>query len=121
MPTRVAYMSKETLASLIEQKHTAIKRNAKKFGIEESLIKAIIKKESDNYAYAYRVDYSVLKKQSWYKNTLTKGERKKKEYYASFGLMQVLYGNAKHNGYTGSPEGLFNPLVNIEYGCIIFM
>ena len=35
---------------------------------------------------------------------------------ASYGLMQTLYSTARELGYTGTPEGLFNPGVSIEYG-----
>lgn len=35
---------------------------------------------------------------------------------ASRGLMQVLYGTAKWIGYTGSPEGLFDPSASIAAG-----
>lgn len=35
---------------------------------------------------------------------------------ASYGLMQVLYTTAKKLGYTGPPEGLFDPSTNINLG-----
>jgi len=35
---------------------------------------------------------------------------------ASYGLMQTLYGTAKEVGYTGSPQGLFDPATSILYG-----
>ena len=34
---------------------------------------------------------------------------------ASYGLMQILYGTAKQMGYSGDPEGLFDPETNIRY------
>ena len=35
---------------------------------------------------------------------------------ASYGLMQLLYKTAKSLGYSGAPEGLFQPGVNIDLG-----
>ena len=35
---------------------------------------------------------------------------------ASRGLMQILYATAKGLGYTGTPEGLFDPATNIDFG-----
>lgn len=35
---------------------------------------------------------------------------------ASYGLMQVLYGTAIDRGYSGPPEGLYDPLLNIRLG-----
>ncbi len=35
---------------------------------------------------------------------------------ASRGLMQILYATAKDMGYTGTPDGLFDPATNIRYG-----
>jgi len=35
---------------------------------------------------------------------------------ASRGLMQILYGTAKQMGYSGEPDGLFDPETNIRYG-----
>lgn len=35
---------------------------------------------------------------------------------ASYGLCQILYGTAKGMGYGGEPEGLYDPVVNVDYG-----
>lgn len=35
---------------------------------------------------------------------------------ASYGLMQVLYGTARFVGYSGAPEGLYDPETNIRMG-----
>lgn len=35
---------------------------------------------------------------------------------ASYGIAQILYGNAKNLGYTGTPEGLFDPYTSAKYG-----
>lgn len=35
---------------------------------------------------------------------------------ASYGLMQILYGTAVDRGYSGPPEGLYDPETNIRYG-----
>lgn len=38
---------------------------------------------------------------------------------SSYGLMQIMYSTAIEHGYKGSPEGLCDPAVNIEFGCLI--
>lgn len=35
---------------------------------------------------------------------------------ASYGLMQVLYSTARDRGYSGAPEGLYDPMTNIRIG-----
>jgi len=117
MPTKIIYLSKETEKALNEMVKEAIKENSELYGIEKALIKAIIEHESMNYVFAFRVDYKALKKQEWYNKLLDEKEKKDKKYYASYGLMQVLYGLAKSLGFNGTPEDLFNPMVNIRYGC----
>ena len=111
------FMSNETITDIKLSVSDAIKTYADKYGYEEALIRAFIKHESNGYYLAYRVDYNVLRNQSWYKKTLTDAERKQKKYYASYGLMQILYGNAKHYGFKGNAEGLFGAEANIKYGC----
>jgi soluble lytic murein transglycosylase-like protein len=117
MPYRSTYISNETLRDIISKKNIAIKKYSRKFNIQQALIKAIIKKESRDFMFAFRIDYSVLRKQFWYKKTLTVMQRKYKECWASYGYMQVLFGLARSYGYKGTCMGLFDIDTNIYYGC----
>lgn len=69
---------------------------AEAWGVDVSLIKAIIGAESEFNPNAYRDEPSI-------------GD-------ASYGLMQLLYQTAKAIGYTGSTSGLFDPTTNIRLG-----
>jgi len=73
-----------------------IERAAARWGVPESWILAVIEVESAFNAGAYRYEAKLND--------------------ASYGLMQLLYSTARGLGYTGSPEGLFDPAVNIDYG-----
>jgi len=59
-------------------------------------IKAIIGAESNFNPNAYRTEPKIND--------------------ASYGLMQILYSTAVSLGYTGPPEGLFDPMTNIGLG-----
>lgn len=117
MPVKNIFISDETDKFLTDTIFDIISKYSTLYKIEEALIKAIIKVESNFYPFAFRVDYEVLKNKSWYLNILKGEEKNKKEYYASYGLMQILYGTAKELGYKGEPYNLFNPEENIKYGC----
>lgn len=39
---------------------------------------------------------------------------------ASYGLVQIMYSNAKAMGYSGEPNGLFDPDLNLHFGAIFF-
>jgi Transglycosylase SLT domain len=65
-------------------------------GLDPLLVKAVIAKESSFNPQAYRAEPRIQD--------------------ASRGLMQVLYGTASWLGYTGTPEGLFDPATSIQYG-----
>jgi len=65
------------------------------FGIDPALVKAIIMVESSGRPWVSR----------------------KEDGYFSYGLMGVTYPTAVDMGYTGSPSGLFDPEINVFYGC----
>lgn len=75
---------------------------ALEYGVPSELIKAVIGQESAFRANAYRAEPKISD--------------------ASIGLMQILYGTAKGEGYTGqvgdsrSLTGLYAPATNIKYG-----
>lgn len=93
----------------------AIHRCAFLFGVEEKLIRAIIKKESDFQPMVMRFEPGLMNEE-WYLDLLTDSEKTKKIYYSSIGYMQVLYGSAKIMGYRGTPHGLLDVNVNLSYG-----
>lgn len=69
---------------------------ASAWGVDASLVKAVIGAESEFNPNAYREEPQI-------------GD-------ASYGLMQLLYQTAKSLGYTGSTAGLFDPTTNIRLG-----
>ena len=75
---------------------TLIYAEAARRGLDPVLIKAVIATESGFNPEAHRPEPQIRD--------------------ASHGLMQVLYGTAKMMGYTGNPEGLFDPETNIRFG-----
>lgn len=73
-----------------------IARNAAAWSVPESWIRAIIQTESGGDAYAYRAEPQISD--------------------ASYGLMQLLYSTARGLGYSGQPDGLYDPETNVYYG-----
>lgn len=71
-----------------------IRRFADQYDIDPNLIFATIMVESGGDTYAVRQEPRI--------------------HDASYGLGQLLYGTARGIGYRGTPEGLFEPAVNIE-------
>lgn len=69
---------------------------ARRRGLDPVLIKAVIATESSFNPAAYRAEPAIRD--------------------GSHGLMQILYATAKMMGYTGTPEGLFDPEINIRFG-----
>ncbi|MGH8652971.1 MAG: lytic transglycosylase domain-containing protein [Gammaproteobacteria bacterium] len=70
--------------------------SAKKYSVPSEIIKAIIIQESSGRPGAYRE------------------EKKIKD--ASRGLMQILLGTARQLGFSGPPDDLFSPEINIDLG-----
>lgn len=75
---------------------TLVNDIASRLGISVELVKAVIAAESGGNPKAYRNEPKI-------------GD-------ASRGLMQVLYRTAQQMGYTGAPEGLFDPSTSVEFG-----
>lgn len=66
------------------------------YSVPEAWIQAVIQTESSGNPNAYRAEPRIND--------------------ASYGLMQLLFGTAKKLGYTGEPNGLFDPDTNIRLG-----
>lgn len=71
-------------------------QTAARHAVDPYFVKAIVATESSFNPKAYRAEPQI-------------GD-------ASRGLMQTLYRTAKDMGYTGTPEGLFDPATSLEYG-----
>lgn len=69
---------------------------AQRHGIDPPLLKAVVAAESSFNPRAFRDEPHI-------------GD-------ASYGLMQTLYRTAKDMGYTGAPEGLYDPATSLEMG-----
>ncbi len=82
-------------ANLVWQRYGhLIRASAEKYDLDPNLIFATIMVESGGNTYAVRQEPRI-------------GD-------ASYGLGQILYRTARGIGYRGSPEGLFDPAVNID-------
>lgn len=71
---------------------------AAQYVVDPALIKAVITKESTWNPTAYRAEPQLNPPD------------------ASRGLMQILYRTAQGMGYRGTPDGLYDPTVNIDLG-----
>lgn len=71
-----------------------IRKSAAEYDLDPNLIFATIMVESGGNTYAVRQEPRI--------------------HDASYGLGQLLYGTARGIGYRGTPEGLFDPAVNID-------
>ncbi len=81
-----------SLAETAEPSHAYddfIAQQAKKYGVPETLVHRILRRES-------RYDPKVF-------------------HNHCYGLMQIKYGTARSMGYNGAPNGLFDPYVNMTY------
>lgn len=75
---------------------TEIQSLAQVYQVPESWIRAVVETESNWKPNAYRAEPKI--------------------HDASYGLMQLLYKTARNLGYTGTPEGLYDPFTNLDLG-----
>ena len=115
MPNINTYLSKNTFKMVNDEKDTLIKKYSEEFGVEESLIRAIISQESNDYPFACRIE-NHLRKQKWYLKTIPSKYKKDPYAYCSMGYMQILYGVARDYGFKGSPIELMLGENSIKYG-----
>jgi hypothetical protein len=71
-------------------------QTAGRHGVDPPLVKAVVAAESSFQPKAYRAEPHIKD--------------------ASYGLMQTLFATAKDMGYTGTPEGLYDPATSLEFG-----
>lgn len=115
------WMSEDTKDSIDDEIERAVKRNCQEQGVEEALVRAVMKKESQNYPFAIKNDRKNLEKQSWFTDAVERFRLDKDDYrtWSSLGLMQTLYVVAYDLGFRGKPEQLFVPDIGVMYGCIL--
>lgn len=100
-----------------EQIEFCIQGQSDNFNLEYALIKAIIKHETIGTFNPNLTRFEKhLKKEAWYTNHLSTLEKQTRESFCSVGLMQVLFGVAKHLGYKDKPDGLKDINENIYWG-----
>ncbi len=73
-----------------------IKESSARYAVPVALVQAVISLESEFLPRAYRAEPKIND--------------------ASRGLMQLLFQTAKALGYTGTPDGLFDPATSIDLG-----
>lgn len=73
-----------------------IATSAQLYNVPETWVRAVIETESSWKPMAYRAEPQIND--------------------ASYGLMQLLMRTANGLGYSGEPEGLYNPAINIDLG-----
>lgn len=115
MPIKNCYISRATMEAMSGLTRKYIEKWAVKFGVEVALIKAVCHKESGWNWFGVRIEHH-LKRANWYKRTLQGIKEVESYHYCSFGLMQIMYGTARHLGYAFRPFALCNPKRNIKYG-----
>lgn len=92
-----------------------INEAANKYGLQPALVEAQVLVESSGRSHAYRFEPDF-----WMRYLKGKPEWEKyapHEASASYGLMQIMFPVAVELGFTGKPEDLFRPEVNLEFGC----
>jgi len=118
MATLTLYLSNATDTLIREDIDVWIDKYAKKYKLEPALVHAICLQESQKKFAAIRVE-PHLKTKGWYLQEIPKYYRKDPYAYCSMGVMQVLFGVARHNGYRGRPFDLIRPKNSIRFGCKI--
>ena len=101
--------------NFFDQYDSIINSNSMNTGITSNLIKGIMYCESYMVYNTNRYE-PQLKTNIRYVMSIPEEHRSNNLSYTSLGLMQLLPGTAYWLGYTGPPEGLYDPEINIYYG-----
>ena len=119
MAKKIIYVSNYTLNDMNRIMHNAIDTYSDEYHIPKSLIYAIIKTESGNAdpLTGPRCEPDLLDR-AWAMRVVNENRLNVNDPFIkySFGVMQVLYLNAVHNGFKGTPFELSNPITNVKYG-----
>lgn len=87
---------------------------ASRNGIDPNLLEAIVRVESSGFAHSYRYEPGFF--MTYLANDPAYDGANPRRVSSSYGLCQVMYPVAKELGFDGPPEGLFVPLVALEFG-----
>lgn len=90
-------------------------------GLSPDLVEAQVIVESFGRADAFRYEAGILAQiqAGKLKPKYLPANQSPRRIASSYGLMQVLWITAGDHGFTGEPELLFIPWVNLEWGCTI--
>lgn len=88
---------------------------ASRYGLDPDRVEALVRVESSGFAHAYRYEPAFY--QTYLADEAAYDGANPRRVSSSYGLCQVMYPVARELGYEGPPEGLFVPLVALEYGC----
>jgi len=94
---------------------TEIRAAAAQFGLDPLLLEAQVLAESSGNADAFRFEQAFWN--NYLKNKAEWASSVPRRVSSSYGLMQIMYPVAKEIGFTGEPEELFVPTVNLQWGC----
>lgn len=92
-----------------------IEEAAVKHSLDPNVVEAIVMTESSGYADAFRFEPGFWKRYLA-KNPTYAGENPRRV-SSSYGLMQIMLPVARELGFSGEPELLFLPAVNLDWGC----
>ena len=88
---------------------------AQYYHLDRAIIEAIVQVESAGMAHAYRYEPAFWDR--YLKDNPLYNDMNPRRASASYGLMQIMYPVACERGFTGEPELLFVPAINLQYGC----
>ena len=92
--------------------HTA----ASYYHLDRAVIEAVVQVESAGMAHAYRFEPEFWDR--YLQDNPLYNAMNPRRASASYGLMQIMYPVACERGFTGEPELLFVPAINLKYGCL---
>jgi len=78
-------------------------------------VAAVVMTESSFDEHAYRYEPGFWRR--YLKNNPRWNAWEPERVSASYGLMQIMYTTAVDLGYSGDPEGLYDPVMNLRWGC----
>jgi soluble lytic murein transglycosylase-like protein len=92
-----------------------IEAAARETGVDPDLVEAVVLVESSGQADAFRHEPDFWAR--YMRGTPAWKDANPRRVSSSYGLCQVMYLVAKEHGFTGLPEELFVPEVNLGVGC----
>lgn len=89
-------------------------------GLDISYVRALILQESsgNQWATRYEPGFRYIEQATYWADKLGQTEETETiQQKCSYGLMQIMGGTARHNGFAGFLSELYVPAVGIHYGC----